>query len=196
MRTWIGIALAAASVVLAAAGMAAAQGDEIDCTGGGECIGTPGSEFMQGGPLRDLISSLGGNDAMEGEGSRDVLKGGGGRDVLEGGEAGDVMRGGPGDDLELFKTRGPGATFGPGFFGDEGPDEMYGGGGDDYLEGEQGRDRMFGGSGRDYLDAINDDSKGTADKLDCGKGFDRYSAKPEDDVAGNCERRIPSPAPL
>ncbi len=193
MRTKAGLAatLVAATIT---AGVAWAGPTDIDCTMGGACAGTPNSEFLQGGPLRDQISALGGNDSMEGEGSVDLLRGNGGIDVLEGGEKGDTMRGGPGGDVgSLLARRGfPGPDTFPGFFGDEGNDKIFGGGGDDHLEGEEGRDVMEGGTGTDYLDAINDDTQGTRDVLDCGKGFDRYSARSGDKVADNCERKIPS----
>jgi Ca2+-binding RTX toxin-like protein len=184
-----------AGLTIAAAALAG-QRPTIDCTGGGKCTGTEDGEFMQGGDLVDRISALGGNDAAEGEGAEDVLKGGPGRDVLEGGDAADVMRGGRGHDRGIImKVRqGTPPTSGlhfPGFFGDPGNDEMFGGDGNDYLEGEEGRDKFFGGDGKDYLDAINDDTDGTKDKLDCGLGFDRYSARAGDVVADNCEKKVP-----
>ena len=47
------------------------------------------------------------------------------------------------------------------------------------------------GTRDDYLDAINDDTPGTRDVLDCGKGFDRTpSPRSGDKVADNCERKI------
>jgi Ca2+-binding RTX toxin-like protein len=184
------VVLATASAALAGAPL-----PFIDCTGGGKCTGTPAAEFMQGGDLEDRIFALAGNDEMEGEGAEDVINGGKGRDILEGGDLGDVMRGGPGHDRGIIQLRqGTPPTAGvhyPGFFGDAGNDEMFGGRGNDYLEGEEGRDKFFGGDGKDYLDAINDDTKGTKDKLDCGRGFDRYSALAEDVIADNCEKKVP-----
>jgi Ca2+-binding RTX toxin-like protein len=77
-------------------------------------------------------------------------------------------------------------------FGDEGNDKVFGNGGEDSLEGEEGRDVMSGGPGNDYIDAINDDTSGTKDKVNCGKGFDRYSARAGDKVADNCEKKVPT----
>jgi len=193
MRTKAGLVatLVAATIT---AGVAWAGPPDIDCTMGGACAGTPKSEFLQGGPLRDQIAALAGDDGIEGEGAVDLLRGNGGADVLEGGPKGDTMKGGPGNDRAPFIGRAgiPGLNTSPGFFGDEGNDKIIGGGGNDHLEGEEGRDVMKGGAGIDYLDAINDDTQGTRDVLDCGKGFDRYSARSGDKVAGNCERKIPS----
>jgi hypothetical protein len=76
-------------------------------------------------------------------------------------------------------------------YGDEAGDKLFGGGGRDSMQGEEGVDLMKGGAGNDYLDAVNDDTAGTRDTVDCGKGFDRYSARAGDKVDDNCEQKVP-----
>ena len=198
-------------VVLLAASAAVARG--LICTGG-VCKGTSGSDNLAGSNLKDDIRALAGDDFLFGNGADDILRGGKGGDLLseeedpsrdrllagkgddylEGGLQGDVLAGGPGDDRETGLLRGglP-AFYAVSMFGDPGNDTISGGSGNDSMEGEEGRDKMKGGSGNDYLDAIDDDTPGTHDKLDCGKGFDRFRARPTDEVADNCEQRVPAP---
>ena len=199
---------------LVAASVALARGVPINCTGG-VCTGTSGFDSMNGSNFEDDIRGLAGDDGLFGNGADDILRGGSGQDFLsedddlsedrllggadddylEGGFRADVLRGGAGDERQQGLLRGaPGPAFYKvSMFGDPGNDTLAGGSGDDSMEGEEGRDKMSGGSGSDYLDAIDDDTPGARDKLKCGKGFDRFRARAEDDVADDCEKRVPAP---
>ena len=211
MRRALALAIGIASLALAGV----ALGGTIHCTGG-PCTGSFGDDPMIGSDLKDEMHGLGGNDDMKGHDSDDLIDGGPGRDRLseisddtgndtmlggggsdtriEGGPGRDILRGGAGDE-----RAGPEVARGlpvlPDWrlvemFGDEGPDKIWGGGGDDSIEGEEGRDVMSGGGGNDYIDAVDDDTQ-AADVVRCGKGFDRFSARSEDTVDDNCEKRVP-----
>jgi hypothetical protein len=82
-------------------------------------------------------------------------------------------------------------------------DLIYGGRGDDRIEvGECYRDRAFGGRGDDRIDvydacwsAPEDPPTPTEmrDFVDCGPGFDVVlNVRPEDRIAGDCERKVES----
>lgn len=64
---------------------------------------------------------------------------------------------------------------------------MWGGAGNDTLNGSFGRDRVFGGKGND---AINVATAGPAARVSCGKGKDvaRFNTNERRRVKG-CERR-------
>ncbi len=199
---------------LVVASVALARGLPINCTGG-VCTGTSGSDSINGSNFKDDIRALAGDDALFGNLADDILRGGIGRDLLseeeepsedrllggkggdylEGGLQADVLRGGAGDEREQGLMRGDPLPdfYVVSMFGDPGNDTLAGGSGNDSMEGEEGRDKMSGGAGSDYLDAIDDDPPGTRDKLKCGKGFDRFRARPEDEVADDCEKRVPAP---
>jgi Ca2+-binding RTX toxin-like protein len=108
-----------------------------------------------------------------------------------------TVRGGRGDDDVFALNSGTGsvagdsgddaiALLGDGF----GPYELTGGSGDDVIEGGPGADTVAAGSGDDRVDVFGD---GGNDTVDCGTGFDRVSADPEDVVARNCERVVAGP---
>jgi Ca2+-binding RTX toxin-like protein len=212
MKRTITIALALGTA-LSVCAVAAWAENPVTCFPGPSCTGTSGPDQIQGTDEEDRINALGGADFVEPQGADDVVNGGPGEDFLsefesdgsdtligggagdylEGGVQGDVLRGGSGDEREQGPVRG--APF-PSFrfvsmFGDEGNDRLSGGAGRDSMEGEQGRDVMKGGPDNDYLDAVNDDTDGTRDVVDCGKGFDRYSARAGDKVDDSCERKVP-----
>ncbi len=100
-----------------------------------------GDEFdnkLDGTPLADLISGLGGNDTLDGKDGDDTLDGADGNDRLLGGYGDDVLLGGDGDDT---------------LNGGDGDDTLNGGDGDDsisdYQQGDV--DIIDGGSGLDRL---------------------------------------------
>jgi Ca2+-binding RTX toxin-like protein len=210
MKRTLGIATAISTLAITA-GIALA--DVVNCLPGPSCTGTAGPDQIQGTDEEDRINGLGGSDDITPQGAddlanggpgedylselfsdgEDTLLGGGGDDYLEGGVQADVLRGGPGDERAAQVFRG---TTVPDWrlismYGDEGGDKLFGGGGRDSMQGEQGRDVMKGGAGGDYLDAADQDT-GARDVVDCGKGFDRYSAHAEDRVDDSCERKVPA----
>jgi Ca2+-binding RTX toxin-like protein len=208
------IGVAGGLVALVVAATALARGNPVLCTGG-VCEGTPGSDQMTGSANEDDMRGLGGDDSLRGQGSDDILRGGAGSDdladgigdgrdtmlggkgpdTLQGGAEGDTLRGGPGDERGIFVPRGGVPEYRiVDLFGDQGNDRIFGGPGRDSMEGEEGRDVLVGGSGSDFLDAVNDDTPGTRDRIECGRGFDRFVKGPGDKVDHqSCERRIPAP---
>lgn len=212
MKRTLGIATGISTLALTAA--IAWAGNPVNCVPGPSCTGTDGADQIQGTDEEDLIKGLGGPDQINPQGADDVanggpgddyisesfsdgedtMRGGSGDDYMEGGVEGDVLRGGPGDEQGNQVDRG--APF-PEFrltsmYGDQGGDRLLGGGGRDSMQGEEGRDLMKGGSGNDYLDAVNDDTAGTRDIVNCGRGFDRYSARAGDRVDDSCEQKVPA----
>ena len=170
--------------------------DLIQGLGGDDEIwGGPGDDRLEGGDGDDVLRGGDGADVLDGEAGADVLRGGGGLDtvtyaarvnpvnvtvgVTEGddGEAGEgdtvssdveIIRGGRGDDTLI---------------GGPGPEELYGRGGDDTIDGGDGEgDLLDGGDGNDTL---SDDDR-MNDRVFCGGGWDRYNADLLDRVVG-CE---------
>ena len=89
-----------------------------------------------GTALGDLITGLGGNDAMNGNLGDDRLFGGSGDDYAFGNEGDDTLYGGAGKDVVS---------------GGEGNDLSYGGNGDDAIIAAGGNDTMYGGTGNDDI---------------------------------------------
>ncbi|MEA2374095.1 MAG: hypothetical protein QOD53_558 [Thermoleophilaceae bacterium] len=87
-----------------------------------------------------------------------------------------IVRGGGGDDLLLTPD-------------DYGPFKLYGGSGNDRLQGSQGKQYFSGGAGNDTIRA-NDGYKGFRDQVHCGPGRDRAYVDKQDLVARDCERVI------
>lgn len=77
--------------------------------------------------------------------------------------------------------------------GGAGDDRLDGGAGNDFLDGGVGEDRIFGGLGSDTVLAADGDK----DRISCGDGNDWVSADPEDTVEPDCEAvtRSAPPAP-
>jgi uncharacterized repeat protein (TIGR01451 family)/CSLREA domain-containing protein len=109
----------------------------------------------------------------------------GGADVLQGTKAGDRIRGLGGKD-KLIGKKGADCLFGgkssDKLFGGNGRDVLAGGDGKDILKGGKGKDKFGGGRGNDHILAADD----VAEKINCGRGFDRVTLDPSD-VAKNCE---------
>lgn len=97
------------------------------------------------------------------------------------GQAAKKCNGSPGDD-QIFES----GTF---LTPNQGNDNIFGKGGDDYMDasargGDQ--DKLNGAKGDDTLDAREGEGGGP-DVLDCGPGVDEYAADEEDEVKSNCE---------
>lgn len=120
------------------------------------------AETASGGDGNDTLNGAGGNDTLHGDNGKDTLNGGEGDDTLDGGRNDDVLRGGAGNDT-LFGGIGSGA-FAPvsdDLYGDEGDDvltaggevlnNLFGGEGNDVLNGGEGQDHLEGGADDDTL---------------------------------------------
>ena len=120
---------------------------------------TAASNVLNGGPLADLISALGGNDIVHGLAGNDVLRGGADNDRLFGDRGNDKL------------------------FGDAGRDLLNGGAGNDTLTGGKGMDTFNGGAGNDVINAKD----GNKETINCGGGKkDTVKADRKDRLKG-CE---------
>ena len=88
-----------------------------------------------------------GDDTLTGDAGQNDLTGGPGSDVLRGRGGFDVITGESGDDT----LSGGSERLGDLIVAGDGNDRVFGGGGNDVLEGGFGDDRIFGGPGRDGL---------------------------------------------
>jgi Ca2+-binding RTX toxin-like protein len=61
-------------------------------------FGTEGADSLAGGPDRDFVYALSGDDSLTGAGGADELDGGAGNDALDGGAGNDLLLAGAGDD--------------------------------------------------------------------------------------------------
>jgi Ca2+-binding RTX toxin-like protein len=132
--------------------------------------GTPGDDYLVGGPGNDVMRGLAGDDFISGADGNDSISGDAGRDLIFGGEGNDQINGNAGDDI-LHGDAGNDSLW-----GSDGDDVLKGGTGDDRLEGAAGTDKLHGGDGNDTLRGGdgNDTVSGNAgiDRIDGGKGRD------------------------
>ena len=134
-----------------------------------------GNDTLIGGSGNDQLSGGGADDSLDGGGGADVLTGGAGNDVFlvdspldkvfEGlNEGDDTVKAdgnftlGSGQQIEHLLATGitidvvlTGNEFGQEIRGSVGADKLFGGGGDDLLDGLGGADRLFGGTGNDQF---------------------------------------------
>ncbi|MGR3271295.1 Hint domain-containing protein [Thalassococcus profundi] len=155
-------------------------------------LGEAGADSLSGGTGNDSLVGGDGNDTLEGGAGADTLNAGEGMDFVSygtsdagvtvnlttntfsGGHAtGDVSQGGIdgiigsafNDSLTGYDQQGPDWTNV--IYGGAGNDTIDGLGGDDSLYGETGADSILGGSGNDYIDGGADN-----DTIDGGTGND------------------------
>ncbi|MBN9099031.1 MAG: hypothetical protein J0I49_13090 [Pseudonocardia sp.] len=121
-------------------------------------VGTAGGDVVPGTAVAERISTLGGDDVVDGAGGDDCILGGDGNDVLRGGTGADEISGGAGNDV------------------------IDGGAGDDITTGGAGRDVLTAGAGNDTVNVAD----GEVDTVDCGAGVDTVVAD-RTDVLRNCE---------
>ena len=108
-------------------------------------VGTPADDVIVGYGGDDTIRGLGGNDRLCGRAQSDRVFGGAGDDQLGSGSGHDRLFGGLGEDLLKSPSE---ETAGIGNFP---VIAMYGGPGNDWLEGGVAQEVMAGGSGNDRI---------------------------------------------
>ncbi|MDQ1924704.1 calcium-binding protein [Massilia pseudoviolaceinigra] len=119
--------------------------------------GTSGNDKLAGSQIDDTIIGGAGQDTLEGNGGNDVMRGDDGNDAMNGGEGTDRLDGGTGHDTivggngsdELFGGAGNDHLSDGGLQVDQ--NQVYGGDGDDVLEGRFGGGSYSGGNGNDTL---------------------------------------------
>jgi hypothetical protein len=175
------------------------RGDDT-IVAGGECllqlfggrgedrlVGDSRGQWLIGGAGRDVLDGGGGPDTLYGDGvrtghARDALDGGDGVDVAAfDGERRrvrvDLSRGGGPDGDRLRGIENVhGSRWDDVLVGDDGPNRLRAGAGDDRIDGRGGRDVLDGGGGTKEW---SDGDDGSPDRFRCGRGRDvvRY---PED----------------
>ena len=142
-------------------------------TGGAVNGGILGMEVVKGSNLGDTLVGRVGDDSLRGGAGNDVLEGRGGEDELNGGSgrdtvsfarveasvrlslSNDVATVGTGSTTRVTALVGfedaEGTRFDDLLNGDEGNNELTGGGGDDVIRGKAGDDILGGGGGDDVL---------------------------------------------
>jgi hypothetical protein len=187
----------------------ATQGVSINGLEGNDYIKFTGAQtvFMSGGPGNDNLISGSGNDNLMGNDGDDIMDGGLGSDNMQGGAGNDTADyskrtrgvtvtidglyndGEPNErDNVAIDTEGvKGSNFADQIFGGSGNNNLQGLGGDDLLRGGNGQDIIKGGAGNDQLFADNgfyDDLDGEAgnDKIFGGAGPDFLRGGANDDI--------------
>ena len=107
--------------------------------------------MLFGGPGRDFIRSLGGDDHVDGGDGADYIDAGSGDDHVSGGAGNDYLAGRGGSDLI---RGGADADI---LVGDGGPDILLGGSSGDVLLAGGGGDLLIGGLGGDQLSGMSRD---------------------------------------
>jgi len=182
------LALFGALTATAASAQAAVTCDGIPAT----IVGTPGADNLVGTDGPDVIAGLQGNDTINGGGGDDVICGGQGNDVLRGGQGFDIIFGAQGDDIIYAATGTTTAqredTRGARMFGGAGNDVINGSARWDRMQGGPGNDSLFGFEGRDWMraGADNDSVNGGLgiDDMHGGNGRDTLALTAGDMVRG------------
>lgn len=145
-------------------------------TVGWEIDALQGDDVAYGTRFDDLIWGREGNDRLYGEDGNDVIWGGEGKDVVLGGAGNDTIQGDAGTQTRwgYYPNQLGDADL---LFGGDGDDRIDGQGGDDKISGDAGDDSIMGGNGNDTIlgGAGNDwilAGKGK-DVVDGGDGDDR-----------------------
>lgn len=134
------------------------SGDDRVATGAGDdgIFTGAGSDHLSGGEGSDRLNGGAGADRLLGQGGNDRLQAGGGNDRADGGDGADLIFGGDGQDA-LYGRRGRDVLFGDdrtvGYHesSDRFDDILFGGGGNDTVQGGRGDDMLHGGTGDDVL---------------------------------------------
>jgi len=143
---------------------------------GWEIDALQGDDIVYGTRFDDLLWGREGNDRLHGEDGHDTIWGGEGRDIVTGGAGNDRIQGDAG-------SYGFNGNYYPNQLGDA--DILYGGDGDDYIDGQGGDDQISGDAGDDMILGGNGDDRilgGTGnDRILAGKGKDTVDGGDDDD---------------
>lgn len=136
--------------------------------------GMKGNDTIYGGGDADIINGDQGRDTIFGDHGSDTIRGGDNGDTIDGGAGADVIIGGKGRDhldggLDEDTIRGGAGkdVISAGPVDDVAGDKMFGGAGDDMINGYKGVDVLRGGKGDDSLYGGDN-----LDKLHGGSGDD------------------------
>jgi Ca2+-binding RTX toxin-like protein len=132
-------------------------------------VGTNVGETLRGTNGDDHILAKAGNDVAIGRGADDLIRGQQGDDTLYG----DEQTTSPGVCNKDYDENGQ----------DDGEDEIWGGPGDDFIDGGGEEDEIWGGPGDDTVCAVD----GQEDEVHCGPGDDTVVADVIDRVGRSCE---------
>lgn len=121
-------------------------------------IGGDKNDNLAGGKGDDVIIGHKSFDALFGQEGDDILIGGKGDDGLWGGAGNDILDGGDGiDDLYGDDEHSNSRTISPYDGSQRGNDIIFGGSGNDRIEGQKNNDYLAGGTGNDlYVFSAND----------------------------------------
>jgi Ca2+-binding RTX toxin-like protein len=144
---------------------------------GWEIDALQGDDIVYGTRFDDLLWGREGNDRLHGEDGNDTIWGGEGRDVVIGGAGNDHIQGDAGNWTRFGRYYPNQLGDADILFGGDGDDYIDGQGGDDQISGDAGNDTILGGNGDDTIlgGAGNDwilAGKGK-DRVDGGDGNDR-----------------------
>jgi Ca2+-binding RTX toxin-like protein len=160
---------------------------------------------LRGGVGDDTLNGLAGNDKLNGGVGADLMSGGLGDDIYYVDNASDIVFEDVGEgtdtvyastdyelttgyEVEIMRVLGSDGLW---LTGNEFGNTVYGGTGEDLLEGGGGDDRLLGGGGTDFLDGGEGEDRlegGTGDDfLDGGTGADRVEGGAGDDLLNDCD---------
>jgi Ca2+-binding RTX toxin-like protein len=110
-------------------------------------VGTSASDEIVGTEAREIIVGLGGDDVLRGGGGGDLIYGVAGLNLIYGDDGSDALVGGAdgGDGLDPDAV---GKEYDPPI---ELTEQLYGGAGNDWIDGGAGEDSIFGDDGNDLL---------------------------------------------
>lgn len=198
---WVAVGKVVATLsLLIAVGVLAAPPSGAQVAGqlcGGEpvtILGTASDDFIEGTEGPDVILALQGNDTIFGFGGDDIICAGQGDDFVVGGQGFDILFGAQGADYMISgdssfsreDSRGARMFGGAGndiLQGSTRWDRIQGGAGDDWINGYEGRDWIRGGADSDYVDG-----GGGIDDLHGGNGTDWLFLSEGDSVRGGAGR--------
>jgi len=132
-------------------GLTISSGGTVLFQVGGFAIAAPTFYLSTYAPNSPLPLIFAGNDNLTGSSANDLLIGYDGHDNLFGGDGADVMAGGNGNDHLYGQSANGGPDLADNLFGNGGNDYIQGNAGDDLLDGGDGSDRIQGGQGNDSI---------------------------------------------
>ena len=152
-------------------------------------FGNDGNDRIVGGEGNDTLNGGAGDDVMFADNGDDVVKGGPGNDAGNAGPGfgGDLLIGGDGSDFLSAATTAPSTSAGRGndilIDGTTRSEGIFGGAGDDWIDGGDGHDGgVFGDEGNVFDLLAGLDPVGGDDVIDGGPGQDGHFGEGGDDI--------------